>query len=300
MAMKMRLLLSASLVLLALSSQGAIPVEPGASRIDKLTTLSGRTYRNCRISTVHADGISFFHARGAAKVLFTDLDAATRQRWGYDEQRALQHQQQQTQLRQVALQKQQAARETLRREEQQNWELRIRLLERTALLQQQFILQSQLQLALSQGYFNGPALGGPAPAVGWPGTFTSFGIGLGLPFHGHGSWHCGIPGLWTPGIRRGSVTLASIGGGSGGYLSPGRTGLCWAGHGRVWSSPTLGLYTPGRFTPFGPAFGGVYAGGARAFGAPALGSVASGFLPTAPAAVAPAVIRSGGVGIPSP
>jgi hypothetical protein len=234
-------------------------------------------------------------------VLFTDLDAASQRRWGYDEQRALEHQREQAIQRQVAKAQREAAQIAQREVERQNFELRLRLLERTALLQQQFILQSQQQLALSQAYFNGPVLNGPAPAVGWPGNFTPFGLGLGFGHSvGRGWGGCDLPGLWFPGIRRGSVTLASIGGGSGGYLSPGRTGLCWAGHGRIWSSPTLGLYTPGQFAPFGPGFGGVYAGGARALGAPPLGSVAFGFLPPAPAVAAPPVIRAGGVSLPSP
>jgi hypothetical protein len=56
--------------------------------IEKLTTLAGKTYRQCEIFQVHPDGVSFTHAKGAAKVLFTDLPKEWRDRLGYDPKKA--------------------------------------------------------------------------------------------------------------------------------------------------------------------------------------------------------------------
>jgi hypothetical protein len=109
-----------------------------------------------------------------------------------------------------------------------------------------------------------------------------------------------------PWCDRGSISLASIGGGSGGYLSIRSNNCVWIGGGHawrnpaVWQSPTLGSYIPGKFAPFGSAgpFGGVYLGGARALGQVGLGSVAWGFVPPAPAAAAVPSFR-GSVSIPA-
>ncbi len=52
--------------------------------VPEITTLTGKTYRDCEIVRVHPDGVSFTHATGAAKVLFEDLPAEWRARLGYD------------------------------------------------------------------------------------------------------------------------------------------------------------------------------------------------------------------------
>ena len=49
-----------------------------------LTTTTGRNYRHCNVLQVAADGITFRHANGMAKVLFTDLGDKWRERFGYD------------------------------------------------------------------------------------------------------------------------------------------------------------------------------------------------------------------------
>ena len=59
-----------------------------AAPISKITTLRGKTYRQCEIVKVHPDGVSFTHAAGAAKVLFTDLSKEWRSRLGYDADKA--------------------------------------------------------------------------------------------------------------------------------------------------------------------------------------------------------------------
>ena len=64
-----------------------------AAPIAKITTLTGKTYRQCQIVRVHPDGVSFRHADGAAKVLFTDLSKEWRARLGYDADKATAYQQ---------------------------------------------------------------------------------------------------------------------------------------------------------------------------------------------------------------
>ena len=56
--------------------------------IEVITTLSGRTYHHCRIYKVDPDGVTFFHDRGGAKVLFLDLPQDIAQQLGYDPQKA--------------------------------------------------------------------------------------------------------------------------------------------------------------------------------------------------------------------
>ncbi len=64
-----------------------------AAPIAKITTLTGKIYRQCQIVKVHPDGVSFRHADGAAKVLFTDLSKEWRIRLGYDADKAAAYQQ---------------------------------------------------------------------------------------------------------------------------------------------------------------------------------------------------------------
>ena len=55
---------------------------------DTITTLRGRSFVDCKIAQVHPDGVSFTHRGGAAKILFTDLPAPLREKYGYDPQKA--------------------------------------------------------------------------------------------------------------------------------------------------------------------------------------------------------------------
>lgn len=80
------------LTLLALASAHAAPLE-------KISTLTGKTYRQCEIVKVHPDGVSFTHAHGAAKVLFTDLPQEWRTRLGYDPAKAKAYQREQEERR---------------------------------------------------------------------------------------------------------------------------------------------------------------------------------------------------------
>lgn len=55
---------------------------------DTITTSRGKTYLDCRVKKVDPDGISFSHRDGAAKILFTDLPSAMREKYGYNAKKA--------------------------------------------------------------------------------------------------------------------------------------------------------------------------------------------------------------------
>lgn len=89
---------SCALVLLIAASLQAAPLE-------KIITLTGKTYRQCEIVRVYPDGVSFTHANGAAKVLFTDLSQELRQRLGYDPAKAAVYQREQEAARRAVVEK---------------------------------------------------------------------------------------------------------------------------------------------------------------------------------------------------
>lgn len=70
----------------------------GAETIPEITTLQGRTFRHCEIVRVHPDGVSFRHATGAARILFSDLSPEWRGRLGYDPEKAAAHRREQKEL----------------------------------------------------------------------------------------------------------------------------------------------------------------------------------------------------------
>lgn len=75
------------------------PLTAAPAAVQEISTLAGKTYRDCHIVNVHPDGVSFRHASGAAKVLFTDLSQEWRSRLGYDPEKAAAYQREQEQLR---------------------------------------------------------------------------------------------------------------------------------------------------------------------------------------------------------
>jgi len=83
---------SFALILLVAASLQAAPLE-------EITTLTGKTYRQCEIVKVYPDGVSFTHADGAAKVLFTDLSQEWRERLGYDPAKAVAYELEQAERR---------------------------------------------------------------------------------------------------------------------------------------------------------------------------------------------------------
>ena len=54
-----------------------------------ITTLDGRTFQNCKILKVEADGITFSHDDGITKVLFPLLRPETQKKYGYSPQQAI-------------------------------------------------------------------------------------------------------------------------------------------------------------------------------------------------------------------
>lgn len=221
-------------------------------KLEEIRTTMGRLYRQCQVTQVHPDGISFIHEKGAAKVLFDELDESVRQRFGYDAEKAREYAAEFAQRRE-------AEREKIAKAKAEGEERRLRLQEaQLRVIEQALLMQSREQQRLMANAYSGAVVPvtGPAPAVGWPGTYYG-------PIHPIG------PALggrhWARGSRGG---LASIGGGSGGYLSCGFPGFVRVCGGGVWNSPTLGSYIPGIFAPFGRSapFGGVYLGGGRSLG----------------------------------
>lgn len=278
----MKTLLLSCLLVASVTLSGVASVQ----HLNQIQTLQGRTYRDCNIKQVQPDGVSFTHSKGAAKILFSDLDDRLKKKFGFSEKKLAEYEEgratREFMERERRIKAQQAAAE----QEKRNLEIRVQILERAAQRQEQRIQWSQQQLAAAYGM----SLPGPAPAVGWPGTYYGPLNAIQGPAMGGNGW-----------TRRGRSVLASIGGGSGGYLGCGHPGLIQFGCGPVWTSPTLGSYVPGRFAPFGAAgpFGGVYLGGARNVGFSSLGSVAYGFPSAGPAMAAPAPVFRGSVGLPA-
>jgi len=250
-----------------------LPGVAAVEHLDVIQTLQGRTYRDCSIKQVQPDGVSFIHSNGAAKILFSDLSEPLKQKLGYSEERLIQYENERATREFMERERRIKAQQAAAEQAKQYLEIRVQILERAARLQDQRNWIAQQQMAAAYGGFPGPA-----PAVGWPGTYYGpLNAIEGPAFGGRG---------WT---RRGRPLLASIGAGSGGYLSWGHPGLVQMRCGPIWTSPTLGSYVPGRFAPFGSAgpFGGVYLGGARNLGFSSLSSVAYGFPPTGPAMATP-------------
>lgn len=263
-----------------------LPGWASVQHVDQIKTLQGRIYRDCSIKQVQPDGISFTHARGAAKVLFADLNDSLKKKLGYSEERLAEYEKERATREFMAREAKIKARQAAAEQAERQLEARVRILERAAMLQDRRNFLAQAQLAALYG----SPLPGPAPAVGWPGTYYGPINEITGPAFGGGIW-----------ARHGRPVLASIGGGSGGYLGCGHPGLVHLRGTPVWTSPTLGSYVPGRFAPFGSTapFNGVYLGGARNLGFGGLRSVAFGF-PGAPAMAAPAApVFRGSVSIPA-
>ncbi len=251
---------------------------PAASHaeVTTITTLRGRSYHQCRISQVHPDGVSFFHANGAAKILFTELPESMRQKFGYSKQRAEEFQREQATRQFLERERQEKARLEAAERQRQDMDARLLMLERMALLQEQRLLLQQRQMAFS-GF---PAIAGPVPAVGWPANFYGPLNAIHGPAFGGRNW-C-----------RKQTRLASLGCGSGGIIGWGWPGIVRTGgyHGMIHTSPTLGSYIPGRFGFFGgPGFGGGCS----------IGFTGLNFLGTPPAPACAPVIM-GSVAVPAP
>lgn len=117
-------------------------VQLSAAPIEKISTLSGKTYRQCEIVKVYPDAVSFTHATGAAKIPFTELPQEWRRRLGYDPARAEAYQRQQEELRQEQA-------EIRRRQDEQLSEalLAAQEMERVRLLGEQAVARAALEEA---------------------------------------------------------------------------------------------------------------------------------------------------------
>ncbi len=61
---------------------------PNLGRAEDLTTVSGVTYANVRLTRVEPDGLTYMHALGVCKLAFTDLPEPLRRAYNFDPQRA--------------------------------------------------------------------------------------------------------------------------------------------------------------------------------------------------------------------
>ncbi len=275
--MKSTLLVACSLTLLL------SPVANAVDQVEEIVTLRGRTYRDCRISQVHPDGVSFFHAKGAAKVLFTELPNSWKKKFGYNEQRAEEFQREVATRQFLEQERREQAHSEAAERERRDFEARLRLLEQATLLQQQRLLLQQQQMAVA-GY---PGIAAPVPAVGWPADFYGYGPMSEIqgPAFGGSRW-C-----------RGRPRVASIGCGSGGVL----TWTGWSGYGftrsangLIWNSPTLGRYYVGGGAGAWGGAGHGHAGYGRACSTGFTGLSHFGAAPAMPCAP----VRCGSVAIP--
>lgn len=241
--------------------------------VGTITTLRGRSYHECRISQVHPDGVSFFHAKGAAKVLFSDLPEPLRKKFGHNPERAEAFQREQATRQFMERERQERMRQEMAERQLLDMEARLLMLERMALLQEQRLLVQQRQMAQAMI----PAVAAPIPFVGFPADY----YGPLNPITGQplGGKH------WS----RNQGRLASLGCGSGGIIGWGWPGFVQCGFGGIWTSPTLGSYVPGRF-------GGIFGG--PGFGGYSIGFTGLNFLGTPPAPPC-APVRMGGVSLPA-
>jgi hypothetical protein len=60
-----------------------------SNNLGTITTLDGRTFQNCKVLKVEADGVTFSHDDGITKVLFPLLPPAVQKQFDYDPQKAV-------------------------------------------------------------------------------------------------------------------------------------------------------------------------------------------------------------------
>jgi hypothetical protein len=247
--------LSLSLTIAILTGLGGFCV-PRASAstehriVESIETLTGRIYKQCRITQVHPDGISMLHASGAAKILFTDLAQEWRDRFGYDPGKAAAYERDLREQRE-------AERERLLRVRAGQAEAR-RL--QDGYVMQWFERMARIEMERERQMLSALAatgVGGLAPLVGWGGADIGPVSEIIGPPAGWAGWRRdrGARGWglgWGPGIW---------GAGFGGW-GAGHAGWC----GPVWHRPAIVTCAPVRFAPLCPPqrFGGVSIGGARA------------------------------------
>ncbi len=63
---------------------------PPTNGLGTITTLDGKTFQNCLLLKVEADGITFSHSSGITKILFGRLSPELQKKFGYDPHMAAQ------------------------------------------------------------------------------------------------------------------------------------------------------------------------------------------------------------------
>ena len=137
---------------------GAMCSEVRAEIID-LTTVSGKTYRQCRVVQMDPDGVLFRSANGAGKVLFKDLIKPLRDHFGFDPAKLKAHEEQ---VKEEKIKERKIVEERAREIMKQRQEAVDLALERQAL----YVLQQAALAAQSNQGYN---LGGGFVSLG--GTF---------------------------------------------------------------------------------------------------------------------------------
>ena len=206
------------------------------AQVGTIRTLHGKTYQQCKIVQRDAEGISFKHLKGTARVLFADLPADTREELGYSPQAAAALELSRQQERQAQAE---ARRLRQKRTEELRHAARLAEIKQAGSWQQALLAASWFQ----QG--GGASFAGPVPAVGFASAGWGAGYGYGVPYGGTYGRHP---------FRQNSrgwegVGIATIGSGSGGIYVPQSGGFIFTGVPQVYYSPTLGYYNPGYTAP---------------------------------------------------
>jgi hypothetical protein len=66
------------------ATDAVIPPPPVGSDLGNITSVSGDTFVNCKLLKVEPDGVTFSHAAGIRKLLFTDMSPDAQKRFGHD------------------------------------------------------------------------------------------------------------------------------------------------------------------------------------------------------------------------
>lgn len=134
----------------------------------EITTVSGRSYQQCKVIKVTPDGVTFRHSHGIAKVLFSDMTENAQKAFGYDEgkEKAFQDQQakERAEKKEIAKQKTQAAAKASAKARQAQLESQTLLAMQRAANAQVLAVQQQQQMQMG-GFLIGAV--GALPGYGY-------------------------------------------------------------------------------------------------------------------------------------
>ena len=66
------------------ATDAVIPPPAVGSDLGNITSVSGDTFVNCKLLKIEPDGVTFSHAAGIRKLLFTDMSPEAQKRFGHD------------------------------------------------------------------------------------------------------------------------------------------------------------------------------------------------------------------------